>query len=969
MTSSSNRRQGARWALGCCLVVPLAYGPAQAARAAQNNVLMLEHPNVAPTEGTGARAAARVRRQTQQDVTHANDAQGAPHVIQTPQRNFVDSIDRQAPMRDASHGPAQVAPPNADASAASAASDATTAASAASTSSAPLRSIATVPDERPLWALLHAHRLADYDHAISQLEHRQPSWRPSASLAAERLRQQRDADVAAALQNHDAAALRLAIALQPDAFDCAHIDRVWQAADVFAQSQHLDDVDALYRKTIPACEPADNRIATLYRAEQQLPAARVDALIEIEASEGRRDAAAQDAFERLRYQRAIVALGGLPPDSARAASEAARLAQSIRRYRDGASAALAGWIAYAHHDAADAQSWFASALAFSPENVDAKLGLAQVRIQAHDYDAAQSLLDQPTLRDDARARAARAQIALARANDAYAAHRYAQSLQWLDVADQEGAAAAEGAALRGWTLYAMGRYAQAAQAFRVRYEARHDDDSAEGIALSMHAMGDRSDRGDTDKHGEPERATSSVDERRISAYLAAIDAQSQYYRKQFVESKATLSDALSGPAESSRIARYVPADLSGVDAPSVTAGLAWFDHVGVAGQGRLQTFGAELEGKWLRGTTQFALRYRQSFIDAGAAPLDVGSLTSASSSLDAGTKAKLNDLAQRSKVGGSVRAEALQASMADSVRIGAMPTFDWRLSLGGVQGAPTGFEPNASGAIGQQTSWGRWTLYAGMSPVRDSMLSWRGIALPQEAGGDRWGAVRRTAGGGQLRWQVAPRWNVGAAIEGQWLTGRNVIGNEGLSMDLSAAYDLRLHGFDYFNVGPTLHYLAYRRNENFYGWGQGGYYSPQSSMSAGLAVQWLTIEGRRTQLRGSVEAGWNDTLQHSQTCLPLGVPAGLGNALSNAIGQAGANSAIDAMSAATCSGSHDHGPYASTELAAVTRLSSRLQAGALVTANVTPGRDRQFGAALFIRYFFEPRAAVFSNDLPSNSQR
>ena len=869
-------------------------------------------------------------------------------------------------MPDASQGAAQAASPNPAASAASAPSDATPATSAVSASSAPLRAIAPVPDERPLWGLLHAHRLADYDHRIAQLAQQQPSWRPSASIANERLRQQRDADVASALQNHDAAALRLAIALQPDAFDCAHIDRVWQAADVFAQTQHFDEVDALYRKTIPACEPADNRIATLYRAEQQLPADRADALIEIEASEGHRDAAAQDAFERLRYQRAIAGLGGLPPDSAQAASEAARLAESIRRYRDGASAALAGWIAYAHHDAADAQSWFASALAFSPGNVDATLGLAQVRIQARDYDAAQSLRDQPTLRDDARARAARAQIALARANDAYAAHRYAQCLQWLDTADREGATPAESAALRGWTLYAMGRYAQAEQAFRVRYEARHDDDSAEGIALSMHAMGDK---GDIGKRGAHDRAPASVDDRRISAYLKALDAQTQYYRKQFVESKATLNDALVGPAESSRIARYVPADLSGVDAPSVTGGLAWFDHVGVAGQGRLQTFGAELEGKWLRGTTQFALQYRQSFIDAGAAPLDVGSSTSASSSLDAGTKTKLNDLAQRFKVGGSARAEALQASMADSVRIGAMPTFDWRLSLGGVQGAPTGFEPNASGAIGQQTGWGMWTLYGGMSPVRDSLLSWRGMALPQEAGGDRWGAVRRTAGGGQLRWQVAPRWNVGAAIEGQWLTGRNVIGNEGLSMDLSAAYDFHLRGFDYFNVGPTAHYLAYRRNENFYGWGQGGYYSPQSSMSAGLAVQWLTIEGRRTQLRGSVEAGWNDTLQHSQSCLPLGVPTGLRDALSNAIGQASANSAIDAMSAQTCSGSHDHGPYASTELAAVTRLSSRLQAGALVTANVTPGRDRQFGAALFLRYFFEPRAAVFSNDLPSNTQR
>ncbi|MGN6085564.1 hypothetical protein, partial [Trinickia sp.] len=67
-------------------------------------------------------------------------------------------------------------------------------------------------------------------------------------------------------------------------------------------------------------------------------------------------------------------------------------------------------------------------------------------------------------------------------------------------------------------------------------------------------------------------------------------------------------------------------------------------------------------------------------------------------------------------------------------------------------------------------------------------------------------------------------------------------------------------------------------------------------------------------------------------------------------------------------GSHDHGPYGSTELAAVAKLSSRVQIGALASANITPGRDKQFGAAIFVRYFFEPRAAVFSSDLPSSAQ-
>ncbi len=885
-------------------------------------MLTVERGDATPTSETGSSDAAIVRQRAQREVNLSTRTRGAAHIAHTEQRNFVDPDASAAVVG---------APPSVSAATASAASAPATTATATTRTATAASAMAFVPDERPLWRLLHDHRLADFDRQVEQIEHEAPSWRPSSSLTDERARQQRDADVAAALQGNDAVALRHVIALVPDAFGCAHIDRVWQAADVFARTGALGEVDALYRTVIPSCAPADNRIATLYRAQQQLPADRVDALIALEASQGHRDAQGEAAFERLRYQRAIAALGKLPPDSAQAANQLADVAQSIRSYRDGPAAALAGWIAHAQHDESASQSWFEAALTFSPENVDAKLGLAQIRIESRDYDAAQSLLDAPALREDPRARQARAQIALAHANDAYAARRYDQSLKWLDVAAREGLPATDSAVPRGWTLYAMGRYEQAAAAFRVRYDASHDDGSAEGLALSLHAMGKIGARTGASRGTPP-----STDDRRIDAYLDALDAQTQYYRKQFVASKAALNDALAEPADPQRIVGYVPADLTGIDAPSLTGGLAWSDHIGAAGQGRLDTIGPELQSAWVHGTTQFSLQYRQLFINAGTESLDAGSPTSP-------------------RLGGSTRAEEVQASVADSTRIGVMPKLDWRLSLGGTQGAPSGFQPNGVGTVGQQTSWGTWMLYGGVTPVRDSLLSWRGMAWPEAAGNDRWGAVLRSSGGAQVRWQVAPHWNIGAAATGQWLTGSNVAGNEGVSVDLSAAYDLHLRGFDYLNIGPTMHYLSYRRNENFYDWGQGGYYSPQSSLSEGLALQWLTAEGRKTQIRASVEAGWNDTLQHSEACFPLGIPAGT-------------SSAIDAMNAA-CTGSHDHGPYTSAEIAAVTRLSPRLQVGALVTANVTPGRDQQFGAAVFVRYFFAPRAAVFSSDLPSSAQQ
>ncbi|WP_244186782.1 cellulose synthase subunit BcsC-related outer membrane protein [Paraburkholderia steynii] len=808
---------------------------------------------------------------------------------------------------------------------------------------------------------MHENRLAEFDSKVAALEQNVSSWKPSASLVAERARLQQEADIAGALKDGSASTLRLLIARAPDAFNCSHIDRLWKAADVFAKTGHVDEVNTLYRTVIVECKSDSDRIATLYRAGRDLPPAPADALIELEAANGQRDSQGEAAFQQLRYERAVAALGKESPDSDSAARQLSAIEPSILARRDGPAATLAGWIALAHHDIGKAVDWFEAAQTFTPDGVDATLGLAQAKIETHAYDEAQALLDQPKLRDDPLARKARAQIAFARADAMYKQRRYPESLQWLETATIEGLPPTESALLRGWNLYFIGQYAQAADAFRTRYEHRHDDGSAEGLAQAMHVINPdaKSDR-TVGEHGED----------RVDAYLDALDAQQQYHRKQFVESQATLRNALSGPADPQRIARYVPADLTGIDAPSVAGGLTWSDHVGAPGQGRLDTIAPELRGEWIHDTTQYELRYRQLFLNAGTTSLDQtvpGSL----SVLDAAVGKQSNSLNETVRgwtMGGSTRAEELQAMVADRLRIGTLPKFDWSVSLGATQGAPTGFQPNMFGNIAQQTVWGAWSVYVGITPVRDSLLSWRGMSLPEVVGGDKWGAVRRAAAGTQVRWQVAPRWNISAATEAQWLTGMNVIGNEGMSVDLSTSYDLHLSGFDYFSVGPAAHYLSYRRNENFYNWGQGGYYSPQSSMSTGLALQWLSNEGRHWQIQGSVEAGWNNTLQHTEKCFPfpLEPPTAFQNAIASLPGSNG--EIATAVSDLTCAGSHDHGPYAHGQVAAVIRLSSRLQGGALVDTNVTPGRDRQFAALAFVRYMLEPRSGVFSRDLPHNTR-
>jgi hypothetical protein len=911
------------------LVLPLGVVAAQA-----NLVQVTRQPHVAVAQEP--LTSQDVVREGQRDLAGLRSMPGLARVTQAPQRNLEAAAAASAAESD---------------------SMASTPAATSVAAVAATADTASAPDDRPLWRLVQANRLDDYRQALFALQRRFPNWRPAPALAADYIRRSRDAQVAEALHGGDAAAIARVLAQAPDAFGCAHVDRVWRAGEVLAAAGRTGEVVALYRAIVPACTPARNRIATLYHAEHELPAHEADVLIALEASSGKRDAESEAAFEKLRYDRAVTELAAAPAGSEAAARQLAALAPAIRARRDAGTATLAGWIALAHRATDAAGDWFESALTFDRHATDAALGLANVRIEQHAYDEASVLLAGAALRDDPRAREARARLALAQAGEAYRRGHYTQSLALLDTAEREGMRRADTELPRGWALYALGRYRDAASHFSARYARLHDEDSAEGLALARRASG---------AHARP----AADDAGPLRNYVAALEAEGDFYSKRFVESGVALQAALDGPVDAHRVLRRVPADLTGIGASSISSGLAWSDHVGSAAQGRLNVLAPTVRGEWIDGTRQFQLRYRTLFLDAGTASLDEtvpglqsvfdnGNLTAATVNLG-----RLTADLHTKTLGGTVRADELQAMVSDTVRLGADQQVNVEFAGSAVQGGPGGLTPGFRAAAGQQAGWGGWSAFFGTGePVRDSLLSWRGMRLPD---GSSWGAVQRTEIGTRARWQVGPRWNVSAGAQLQWLTGMNVMRNFGGSGDASAAYDLKLPHFDYFSVGPAFHYLGYVRNENFYTWGQGGYYSPQSSLSAGVALQWLSQEGRRWQWQGNVETGWNVSHQSSVPCFPNSFPDALGNLLQADAGDGNAadgKAVIANAGRLACAGSHDQGPYAHLRLAATVRLSSRWQAGVLGDANVTPGRDKQFAALAFVRYFLSPRAAVFSRDV------
>jgi len=698
---------------------------------------------------------------------------------------------------------------------------------------------------------------------------------------------------------------------------------------------------ALYRTVFPDCTPAANRIATLYMAQQSLgqASAALTQLIALEAQSGQRDADNEGKFLRLQYDRNLSRLAALAADSNDGEALVQQLAPQIEAYQDAAAATLSGWVMLAHGHNDAARSWFLRGHDWSANNVDAMLGLLQISLDAKDITSADEWLAQPLLTADVRAREPRMRLSMLHADALNRQKDFAASLHALDEAERLGASAPQTTQLRAWDLYGLGRYMQAAALFAAQYRSKHDASSAEGWALSESACGA------LDKLISMPEAQSVP----LLDYVTALQSQQLFYRKQFIAAYALQrqteqsaqqkdsSDAAAVNAWQQSLSSYLSQNLSGIDAASVTSGITFSNHAGTDGQGHLDTVVQVIRGEWIDGARQYNLRVRQLALDAG--------------SVSASTVARAIGVPVTYQGSGQANAQDLRLAIDDSIWLTRFGRLSWQASVGAISGGAGGTDVNGQLRVGQQTAWGNWSLYAGSNPVTDSLLSWRGMYLP---GSDQvWGDVRRNAIGARDLWQATPDWSLSANAELAQLGGENVQRNRSVALDLGAGYNLKFRGFDYFNLGPALHYLHYDNNQNQYDWGLGGYYSPQRSLSAGIASQFLSLEGRDRQWSGNLELGLNTASESASSCLPLALPVAYASVSASAV---------------NCgySGSSANGMYAHLQMALVQRLSARWQIGVQGDLNVTPGRDRQYGVMMFLRYFFSDRDALFSRDLPQN---
>ena len=177
----------------------------------------------------------------------------------------------------------------------------------------------------------------------------------------------------------------------------------------------------------------------------------------------------------------------------------------------------------------------------------------------------------------------------------------------------------------------------------------------------------------------------------------------------------------------------------------------------------------------------------------------------------------------------------------------------------------------------------------------------------------------------------------GEARQG-WDIGNGVETNMHENGTLSLGKGIHVPGFAYLTIGPALMAEHFDRNLSGFTAGQGGYFSPDHMVQGVLAINYLTLEGKKFLLKGSTAAGAQQNHQDIPTLLPLhpdgrtGVPT--------------TNSSV----------------VVSTNVDLIVLVNPNWEIGGYARFDRSASYD-DFQGGGFVRYFFEPRNGVFASDM------
>lgn len=160
--------------------------------------------------------------------------------------------------------------------------------------------------------------------------------------------------------------------------------------------------------------------------------------------------------------------------------------------------------------------------------------------------------------------------------------------------------------------------------------------------------------------------------------------------------------------------------------------------------------------------------------------------------------------------------------------------YDWDIGLTGLGMPVTNVVGGARFEIAK-TPTTDWRLTLGRRPITGSLLSYSGAKDPVT--GAVWGGVVHTFAALRATQQQGA-WDQTADLSLGVITGKNVAHNTRTRLRLSTGKDMWRAAKQRIYAGVTLQYLAHNKNLAEYSWGHGGYYSPKSSVTLSLPIEW-----------------------------------------------------------------------------------------------------------------------------------
>ncbi len=194
--------------------------------------------------------------------------------------------------------------------------------------------------------------------------------------------------------------------------------------------------------------------------------------------------------------------------------------------------------------------------------------------------------------------------------------------------------------------------------------------------------------------------------------------------------------------------------------------------------------------------------------------------------------------------------------------------YDGPLIQADVGSTPLGFKKTAvtwhAGLSPRLSSTTTARIWAEQRPVTDSVLAYAGTRDPVI--GSFWGRVMRMGGGASLSYDHD---GSGVYADGSYsrYTGVKTPENYGIQANIGAYAPLWHAGHSSLTGGFNFDYQKFGNNQNFFTFGQGGYFSPQNFYGGSFPLRYA-FTNDRLEIRANVAPGFQSYYQAQEPVYP-----------------------------------------------------------------------------------------------------